>query len=89
MADQQVGNAAGVTAVDAGGGTNKTNVNGGGTDAPQGGFWDTDLVSIATLRARLAAIDAGFYTAARLNSMSKNDMVYAVRVADAPSTIKQ
>lgn len=89
MADQQVGNPAGVAAVDAGGGTNKTNLNGGGNNSPQAGLWDTDFVSIASLRARLAAIDAGFYTTARLNTMTKNDMVYAVRLADAPTSIKQ
>lgn len=89
MADQQIGNPAGVAAVDNGGGTNRSNLNGGGTGAPQGAHWDVDYVSIATLRARLAAIDAGFYTAARLNAMSRNDMVYAVRVADSPTTIKQ
>lgn len=37
---------------------------------------------VAGLRARLGVINAGFYTAARLNQMTKNDMLYAVRLAD-------
>jgi hypothetical protein len=40
--------------------------------------------SVSALRTKLAADNAGFYTAARLNQMSKNDMVYAERtIADA------
>lgn len=35
-----------------------------------------------SLRSRLAAINAGYYTSARLNNMTKNDMIYAVRVND-------
>jgi hypothetical protein len=38
--------------------------------------------SIASLDARLTAINAGYWTAARLNSYCKNDKVYAVRLAD-------
>lgn len=37
---------------------------------------------VAGLRARLIAVNAGYYTATRLNSMTKNDMVHAVRQAD-------
>ncbi len=44
--------------------------------------------SVTSLRTRLAAISAGFYTAARLNQMTKNDMVYAVRVADDAAGIR-
>jgi len=40
------------------------------------------------MRTRLAAIDSGFYTTARLNTMTRNDMVYAVRVNDYASTVK-
>lgn len=86
--DQRIGNRMGVAAADVGGGTNRTNLNGGGTGAPQGEHDDTDYASNAALRARLAAIDAGFYTAARLNTMTQNDCVYAVRLADAPTTIR-
>lgn len=88
MADQQVGNGAGVPAVHTGAGTQKTNMTGDNT-SPQDGYTDTDLSDIAAMRARLAAIDAGLYTAAYLNKMTMNDMVYAIRLNDAPTTIKQ
>lgn len=89
MADSMIGNRAGVAAANVGGGTNKSNFNGGATGAPQSPAWDADLLDVATLRTRLAAIDGTFYTAARLNIMTLNDMVYAVRQADLASTIKQ
>jgi hypothetical protein len=44
--------------------------------------------SVSALRTRLTAINAGYYTAARLNQMTKNDMVYAVRVNDDLAGIK-
>lgn len=39
-------------------------------------------VSVGALRTRLAAINAVYYNAARLNQMNKNDMVYAIRMTD-------
>ncbi len=89
MADQRIGNRAEVAAVNVGGGTNKTNINGGGNNGNQLEHEDTDYISISALRTRLAAIDGTFYTAARMNTMTYNDMVYAVRVNDSPLTIKQ
>ncbi len=89
MADQRIGNNAGVAATNTGNAaTNKTNLTGDNASA-RAEHWDTDYASITALRARLAAIDAGFYTEARLNAMTYNDMVYAVRVNDAPTSIKQ
>ena len=38
--------------------------------------------SITDLRTRLTAISGTTYTAARLDAMTKNDMIYAVRVND-------
>lgn len=43
--------------------------------------------NITDLRTRLTAISATTYTAARLDAMSKNDMIYAVRVTDDPTGI--
>lgn len=43
--------------------------------------------SVGALRTRLAAINGTYYTAARLNTMSVNDMQYAVRLNDDPTTI--
>lgn len=37
---------------------------------------------VAALRARLIALNAPYYTTARLDALTKNDMVYAVRLAD-------
>ena len=53
---------------------------------------DTPLVAanyedVAGLRTRLTAINAAYYTSTRLNQMTKNDMVYAVRLADDAASI--
>jgi hypothetical protein len=42
-----------------------------------------NFASISTMKTRLAALAAGSYTTARLNTMSDNDLVYALRVASA------
>jgi len=62
------------------------NINGG--NSAQEGYHDIDLLTIDNLRTRLKAIDSGLYTDAKLNEMTYNDMVYAIRLSDAPSTIK-
>ena len=81
MADQQIGNSVGVA------GRSGKGLNGG--DDAQAGLVLTNAGgrTIAQLRARLTAISGTTYTAARLNTMSYNDMVYAVRQADHPGTI--
>lgn len=38
--------------------------------------------SVSVMRARLTAINATSYTTARLDSMTKNDMMYAIRLND-------
>lgn len=43
-----------------------------------------NYTSINALRARLATANAAFYTTARLDQMSKNDMIYALRTIDDP-----
>lgn len=60
----------------------------GYVNGSQTGFYDTDLNSIASMRGRLAEIDAGYYTDEKLNQMTYNDLVYAIRVNDHPATIK-
>jgi len=40
---------------------------------------------IKSLKARLTALDATSYSAARLATMTKNDMLYALRVESADS----
>lgn len=46
-----------------------------------------NYASVTALRSRLATINAGYYTAAKLNQMTLNDMVYAVRLNDDSTTI--
>lgn len=43
--------------------------------------------SVAGLRSRLTAANAGYYTTARLDNMTKNDMVYALRTIDEAAGI--
>jgi hypothetical protein len=69
--------------------TEKTNPNGvtvvNGTNV-SGAFDNDNLDTIAAMRTRLTAI-SGLYTALRLDAMTYNDMVYAIRLADNPTTI--
>lgn len=43
---------------------------------------DANFKDIAAMRTRLTAISATTFTAARLDAMTKNDMVYALRLND-------
>jgi len=81
VADLQIGNKAGFAAV-AG-----KNIN-GGDDVQTGYSEGGNALTIAAMRARLTAINAGYFTASKLNSMTANDMEYAIRLSDHPSTIK-
>lgn len=38
--------------------------------------------SISAMRTRLAAINGAYYTTAKLNQLSKNDMIHAIRTND-------
>ena len=44
--------------------------------------------NIADMKTRLSAINAGYFTAARLNAMTKNDLVFALRTAQDSAGIK-
>ena len=46
--------------------------------AAQAGL-NQDRVSVGAMRSYLNTANAAYYTAARMNSMTKNDMVYAIR----------
>ena len=46
-----------------------------------------NYTSITAARTRLAAANAGYYTAARLDQMTTNDMLFALRNIDDPTTI--
>lgn len=43
---------------------------------------DANFKDISAMRTRLAAISGTTFTAARLEAMTKNDMVYALRAND-------
>lgn len=47
-----------------------------------------DRISVGGLRSFLSGNNAGYYTTARLNQMTKNDMAYAARLISDPSGIK-
>jgi hypothetical protein len=57
------------------------------TPASMGSFVDTDLDSIAAMRARLTAIDGTTFSSANLDKMTSNDMMYAIRLLDESWTI--
>jgi hypothetical protein len=85
MANQRLGNGIGVAAKNINSGDQRTNLN--GSTSVSGEHDDTDYASITALRARLGTIDSGFYTSAKLDTMTYNDMLYAVRVNDSPDSI--
>jgi hypothetical protein len=62
------------------------NVNGG--FGPGAGFNSQIFNSIDAMRARLTAIDSTTYSAAQLDLMTMNDMIYAIRVSDYSGSIK-
>ena len=78
MADAQIGNLHGVT---------DRQESAAAQIANQSGYADANQNTIAAMRARLAVINAGLYTAAYLNTMTYNDMMYAIRLADAPTSV--
>lgn len=47
-----------------------------------------NLTSVNAMRTRLKALNAGYYTDARLEIMSKNDMVFALRTLSDAAGIK-
>lgn len=48
---------------------------------------DANFTDVAGLRARLAAAAPSSYTTDRLEKMTKNDMVYALRLLDEAGSI--
>ena len=69
-----------------GGREDYANLNGGLSE--YAGFDMTIFGSIGAMRARLTAISATTYSAAELDKMTYNDLVYAIRVNDAAGSIK-
>lgn len=46
----------------------------------------TNIKDVASMRARLTAINAATYTTDYLNHMTENDMIYAIRMNDDPTS---
>lgn len=46
-----------------------------------------NYISVGAMRSRLAAANAGYYTNAKLDQMTVNDMVFALRSIDDRTTI--
>ena len=80
IADLQIGNIHNIPA------RAGKNIN-GGDDASAGFNFAGNGLSITTIKARLTAINATTYTPARMNTMSLNDLIYALRREDAPTSI--
>ena len=78
MADKQIGNKLGVTAKD------PTTTFAGAADATN--EVEANFDSIAAMKARLLDADNG-YTQSQVDSMTYNDLVYALRVEEYSSTI--
>jgi hypothetical protein len=76
----------GVYPVGAAAPTSRSNQNGGRSD--RAGWRDASLQTIQTMFDRLQVVDATYYTTARLLTMTYNDLVYAIRQADAAGSIK-
>lgn len=63
-----------------------TNINGG--QSLGAGFTTYGASTIDEMRARLQAISATTYSDAQLDLMTENDMIYALRLADAPGSVR-
>lgn len=70
MADTEIENPLGFV--------DKRRVQGDAATASSGANYE----DVGALRTRLAAANGALYTAALLNTMTKNDMVYALRLTD-------
>lgn len=47
-----------------------------------------NYASVSVMRIRLAAINGAYWTNTRLNSMTENDLTYALRLADDAAGVK-
>ncbi len=61
---------------------------GRGTTASPLTTTDTNARDVTAMRARLNAINPSTFTTAKLNRMTKNDMLYALRMSDDLAGVK-
>ena len=86
MSTQRIGNSLGVAACNPPSGGNRSNFN--GSTAYYGELGETDHYdTIYDMSLFLFASDPGYYTTARITTMTYNDMVYACRVYYHPNSI--
>jgi hypothetical protein len=84
MANRQLGNRIGVAQIGPTANNRDVNTNGGTTF--ELGYDDDTMDTVSAMRAALLAVNGGVsYTAARLNTMTENDMVYALRCVNNPT----
>lgn len=74
----QVGNEANIAMPSQAGVNGPSNINGG--DDAIAGYNSNNFNTLSSMRTRLAALNAAYYTTAVLQQMTFNDMVYALRV---------
>jgi hypothetical protein len=67
-------------------GVSRSNLNGGYSD--RGGFQLDTLDNVDQMIARLQAANASYWTAARIATHTINDLAYAIRLLDAPGSIR-
>ena len=73
MAGNQIGNNVGIV--------DKRSVSKGGSNAISLAT-PANYADVNAMKTRLAAINGAYYTTTRLNQMSTNDMIFAIRSAD-------
>jgi hypothetical protein len=54
---------------------------GRGTTTTETNAEAANMTSISAMRTRLTALNGAYYTTARLNNMTENDMIYALKDA--------
>lgn len=74
MARKHIGNVHGVQKV--------------GGKGDEGGWSDANALSVDAMRTRLTAISATAYSSDKLDRMTTNDMLYALRVHDSAGTVR-
>lgn len=63
----------------------RSNQNGG--VSPSEGLSSPDFNTIQSMKDKLASLEAGTYTTARLNTMTENDLKYALRLKLFPNSV--
>lgn len=65
----------------------RVNPNNNGGASTLAGFALISAITLEDIRSRLKVINSAYYTDARMDGLTYNDLVYALRLADAPGSI--